>query len=143
MDYLKSGFKRSKQFFLLNSSDRRLFATAALWLFLTGALLKIFPFWNLHRSQSIGQGSHSLNKIIWSIELASRYSPIPQTCLSRALVAQRILRQNGHDARLCIGAKKIEGRFQAHAWIENAGEIVLGSHAEGEYQLLKNPKESS
>ena len=43
---------------------------------------------------------------------------------------QWLLTRAGHRASLCIGvAKGNERGFEAHAWVESRGEILLGSAA--------------
>jgi hypothetical protein len=68
----------------------------------------------------------SIDSIAWAVTVASRYVPAA-TCLTQALAAQGLLAGRGHSARLCIGvARSAAGRFQAHAWVECAGRVVIG-----------------
>jgi hypothetical protein len=53
--------------------------------------------------------------------------PGAKTCLNQALAAQMLLAQRGYPALLHIGvAKGKEGQFQAHAWVESEGKVVIG-----------------
>jgi len=45
------------------------------------------------------------------------------TCLARALVLTRLLRQNGREARVVIGVSR-RGGFAAHAWVEHGGRAI-------------------
>lgn len=62
----------------------------------------------------------------WAIAAASRLVP-RASCLTQALAGLLLLRRNGHDAQLCIGAgRDRRGEFRAHAWLEQGGRIILG-----------------
>jgi hypothetical protein len=52
------------------------------------------------------------------------------SCLEQSLVLCRMLRRRGMNAALRIGARKEEDRFEAHAWVEMAGNVVDGGGAE-------------
>jgi hypothetical protein len=60
------------------------------------------------------------------VTLASRCVP-SATCLTQALAGQVLLSRHGHPASLRIGvARSAAGEFQAHAWVECHGRIVIG-----------------
>jgi hypothetical protein len=48
------------------------------------------------------------------------------SCLEQSLVLCRLLRRRGINAGLRIGARKEADRFEAHAWVEMAGNVVDG-----------------
>lgn len=49
------------------------------------------------------------------------------TCLAQALVAHTMLRRRGHDALLRIGVRRDgDACFEAHAWVECNGTVVIG-----------------
>ena len=48
------------------------------------------------------------------------------SCLEQSLVLCRLLRRRGVNATLRIGARKEADRFEAHAWVEMAGNVVDG-----------------
>lgn len=52
----------------------------------------------------------------------------PDDCLVRSLSLYRSLREAGHRAEHVIGVRRFP--FQAHAWVECAGEVVLDTRAE-------------
>lgn len=66
-------------------------------------------------------------------ETAARHLPIRSNCLERSLALVLLLRRRGIPAELRMGARKCEGRFEAHAWVA-MNETVLtedgGAHAE-------------
>lgn len=57
-------------------------------------------------------------------------------------MAERLLRQGGHSARLSIGvadaAPPGESRvtLDAHAWVESGGVLVTGDDPRGRYRVL-------
>ncbi len=67
-------------------------------------------------------------QIVWSVEAASCRIPFAENCLVKALVAHILLKEAGYPATLHIGvAKKDAESFQAHAWIESEGQVVIGA----------------
>jgi hypothetical protein len=68
-----------------------------------------------------------IGKIIWTVDLISRYMPGQVKCLARALTTQVLMKQSGYTCELRIGVAKGEsGKLEAHAWIEHQGIIVIG-----------------
>lgn len=62
--------------------------------------------------------------------VASRYVPAA-SCLTQALAGQVLLNQHDAPALLRIGvAKNEQGTFQAHAWVESQGRILIGNSPE-------------
>ena len=67
-------------------------------------------------------------QLVWAVRPASHYVP-GATCLTQALAAQLLLERYGYPAHVCIGVAKSgenQGAFQAHAWLESDGEVVVG-----------------
>jgi hypothetical protein len=80
----------------------------------------------------------SMEQIGWAVAVASVYVPFA-SCLSQALTAEVLLRRRGYAAVVRIGvAHTPERRLEAHAWVECAGQIVIGGSAEtlAQYTLL-------
>ena len=46
------------------------------------------------------------------------------TCLRRSMVFARVLRLEGYDARVVLGAKKSAGGLEGHSWVELEGERI-------------------
>src|SRR5579864_55413 len=55
---------------------------------------------------------------------AARRAPGDHTCLHRSLALWWMLRRRGFDGRLRMGVRKGDTAFEAHAWVEYAGEVV-------------------
>jgi len=49
------------------------------------------------------------------------------TCLRQSLVVWFLLRRRGLPAELRIGARKVEDRLEAHAWVESNGLCLDGT----------------
>lgn len=64
-------------------------------------------------------------EIVRSVTTASGYIPYA-SCLTQALAARTLLRRYGQAADLKIGVARENGKFEAHAWLEIDGQIVLG-----------------
>lgn len=59
-------------------------------------------------------------------EAVARHLPFRTNCLENSFALYWLLRRNNVPATLRIGARKIDGRLEAHAWLESQG-IVLGN----------------
>ncbi|MFG6099673.1 lasso peptide biosynthesis B2 protein [Leptothoe sp. ISB3NOV94-8A] len=69
----------------------------------------------------------SVGKIVWSVDIASRYTPGGAMCLVRALTTQLLLTRYGYTHQFHIGVAKSEnGNLTAHAWIEYKGRVIVG-----------------
>ena len=58
------------------------------------------------------------------IVIASHYHLLRMTCLMQALTFRRRLARRGVPAEVRIGANKLHGGIQAHAWVEVEGKPV-------------------
>lgn len=72
-----------------------------------------------------GQDNSAAKDIIRAVRECSRYVP-RASCLTQALAAKTLLDRHGFQSVLKIGAARNDGKFEAHAWIEIDGRIVLG-----------------
>jgi hypothetical protein len=79
----------------------------------------------------------SLGEVTWAVETAGRCLPGAVTCLTLALTAQVLLVRRGYGAVIHIGIAKEGGeRFQAHAWVESEGKVVIGDYEIDRYTPL-------
>jgi Transglutaminase-like superfamily len=58
------------------------------------------------------------------VAIASRHTLARPTCLHRSLTLWWLLRRRGFDCSLKLGTRKRDGRFEAHAWIEQGGIVI-------------------
>ena len=62
------------------------------------------------------------------VRVVSHYVP-RATCLTQALAGQLLLERHGYPTVVHVGVTKEEGKaatFQAHAWLESDGKVVIG-----------------
>lgn len=75
------------------------------------------------------------------VDVAARYSPFPSTCLSRSLLLRWLLHRRGVASELRIGARKMRGALEAHAWLEFEGVPVNDNEGiAAQYAPLVAPK---
>jgi hypothetical protein len=95
-----------------------------LWL-LPFPMLLVLTRRNSHRPRQVGR--HPAARISWAVHAVSRYVP-GATCLVQALTAKALLESAGIPACLHIGvARGGYARFEAHAWVECQGAVVIGA----------------
>ena len=77
------------------------------------------------------------DRIAWAVAAASPLIPSGSNCLLRAIAAGIMLRRYGFDSDLKIGvAKSSDGALAAHAWLESAGQVVIGDFELDRYVAL-------
>ena len=55
---------------------------------------------------------------------AVRHLILPTNCLEQSMTLLWMLRRRGMPAELRFGARKEEGKFEAHAWVELGGVVL-------------------
>ncbi len=128
--------QRLRKFLHLNQRDCRLLVNAAILLGTIRLGLWLLPFQTLRRllarmtqtATELQQPNQaSVGRVVWAVEVVSRYTPGGVKCLARALATQVLLGRRGHLTQLRIGvAKNEEGKLEAHAWVESQGKVVIG-----------------
>ena len=56
--------------------------------------------------------------------LAGTRGPFPASCLRQSLLVYLLLRRRGLDPALLLGARRRDGRVDAHAWVELGGRAL-------------------
>ena len=123
------------KFLRLPAADRRLLVKGMLWVWMVRIVLWLLPF-RLVRQLLAGfadefgasqtRGPIFPDRVVWAVMVASRYAPAA-TCLTQALATKVLLSRNGYHAVVRIGVARSEaGEFQAHAWVESDGSVVIG-----------------
>lgn len=66
--------------------------------------------------------------VVWAVRAAGRRVPLRAMCIEQGIVAQRLMRRAGIDARLHYGARPAseDPKLSAHVWISVGGTVVLG-----------------
>jgi len=129
--------KQLRKFLSLTNIERQLFIKAFLLLALVRLGMWLLPFKTLRRLLAIiSQGnlvglpqySPTTDQIVEAVNRSSCYLPGNPKCLARALTTQTLMSQYCYSAELRIGvAKGEQGQFEAHAWVESQGQIVIGN----------------
>ena len=123
-----------RRFREMRPGERVLLAKAWLGLQMAWLALRILPFpsiqsrlknGNLGRPH--GYAATSPVDLGRLIDMASRISPLPTTCLTRSVVMCWMLRRRGIAHELVIGVRQVEAGLQAHAWVECKGSPVNDS----------------
>jgi hypothetical protein len=128
-------------FLKLNNETKWLLIKAGALLWIIRIMLWIFSFARIQRvikrfSSKSRESRIPLLQITWAIHMMSRFTP-KATCLVRALAGQILLSSYGYDSNIKIGVSRDKGEFEAHAWLENDGRIVLGE-SEVDYVPIMN-----
>ena len=138
------------KFLSLPAVEKTLLLKAALLVVLVKLSLIILPFKMIQGlTNYIGQvlsksysNTISPEQISWAVAVASRYLLSTKNCLPQALTGHMLLKQYGHPANLGFGVYKgNEIKFEAHAWIESKGKIIIGKDGIENYTPLSTNKE--
>ncbi len=70
------------------------------------------------------------------VAMAARHTPVANSCLHRSLALWWILRRRGFDTAIQFGARKKDGVFEAHAWIEHDGVVISDDQGAREFVPL-------
>lgn len=67
----------------------------------------------------------TVERAAWAVDRVVAFGPLRARCLARALVLRQLLDRRGiTEAVVRIGVRRVEGRFDAHAWVELRGHVV-------------------
>jgi len=128
--------RRIVRFARLPAADRWLLAAAAALLGATRVGLWLFPFGTVQRVAARlerrrlpeNADPNAAQRVVWAVDMASRYIPASKNCLNRALTAKVLLARHGLSSHLRIGVQRdSEGELKAHAWVEAAEGILIGN----------------
>ncbi|HWG58333.1 MAG TPA: lasso peptide biosynthesis B2 protein [Candidatus Acidoferrales bacterium] len=72
-------------------------------------------------------------------EAAANYAPFRPNCLERSLALWWLLQRRGISAEVRAGARKAGSRFEAHAWVEWRGTVLMGEDEEGSFVPFDGP----
>jgi hypothetical protein len=59
------------------------------------------------------------------VSIGARRGPFGSTCLVRSLALQWSLARHGIASELRVGVRKVDGRLDAHAWVERDGVALM------------------
>ena len=130
--------RKLRNLFRLTGGDRYLLAITFILLGVIRLGLRLLPFGNLLKLlqkisnlnfylPTLPENQISISKIVWAVNVATRYMPGSAKCLARALTTQVLMNSYGYHPELRIGVAKGEGgTLEAHAWIEYQGQVAIG-----------------
>jgi hypothetical protein len=126
-----------RRFRIRPREDRRLILRASLVLPLTEIGLRLFGFrrWKVlvekfflstqppkfQPPEVQREAALRAARAVRSVEL---HGPIHPNCLERSMTLWWMLRREGVNGELRIGARKQDGNFEAHAWVELDGQVL-------------------
>jgi hypothetical protein len=127
-------WNRLRRFSALPPHARLLFVRAAVLLPAVALSLKVRGFLTTQKSlqKSARPASLQSDASAWAdqqpgwcvrmVNAAARELWPMSTCLERSLVLWQLLGRSGIVSAVRIGARKVDGDFEAHAWVERNGE---------------------
>ena len=125
-----------RQFAELPARERKLLLRSVLLVAAVRIALWTLPFrWvrlvvGERRAVSPGLTAIPVKRLTWAVQAAARRIP-GASCLTQAFALQYLMGRAGHGAEVHIGVAKDAARgFEAHAWVEHGGAVVLGDDGE-------------
>ncbi len=116
---------RFRKYMALDSPARQRLLKAAILQGITRLLLSVLPFkifkkvYGRWAAKGPAGSDARAEEQVYAVSTTARY--LQSTCLVQALVLKYLV----SDSRLVIGVTGGEA-FEAHAWVERKGEIILG-----------------
>lgn len=66
----------------------------------------------------------STSRAVRAVRSAELHGLTKPNCLERSMTLWWVLRRDGIEGELHIGARKADGQFEAHAWVELGGQVL-------------------
>jgi len=130
---MRKAFQRYRE---LDPEARKLFRRAGLLLPLVAVSLRLRGFTKtkmglqsrLSASAALElkaeQAAEAVQRTCRMVRAAMRYGTIHATCLEASLVLWYLLKKQGVAVDLRIGVRKLNDKFEAHAWVEYQGAAL-------------------
>lgn len=137
---MKNWWKRFSKFMALSLADQWLVLETGGALLVMKMGLKLLSFQQFKRVYSALVSSkknkscsaYYINRRVWAITKAS--SLLSVSCLPQALALTYFMR-NDNEIDLMVGVRK-SPTFEAHAWVEKNGKILIGELPDATFQPL-------
>ncbi|MFZ2007285.1 MAG: lasso peptide biosynthesis B2 protein [Stellaceae bacterium] len=119
----------------LSRGEAGLLAEAVLCLTVARVATVLLPFRRLAMLMSAARPPHPfdpeeraamIRSVAQATGRAARHMPFRAVCLQQAIAAQYMLRRRGIETSVQFGARFAGEELQAHAWVADAGTIVIG-----------------
>src|SRR5262245_28511678 len=114
----------------LSGAERWLLLVSAILLPLLAAALRVAGFARVRRWLAPSRVHRSATseveprRLAVLVNAASNHLPIAGSCLTRSLLLDWMLRRRGVDSTMRLGVRLVDGRLQAHAWVEVGGQPI-------------------
>jgi hypothetical protein len=151
-DNLKQIMRLIARYKELSAGERRLFVRALILVLAVRVALWTLPFriirtWVDRLRKPAGPWRdlerRHIRQVAWAVEAASRRVP-GATCLTQGMAVQVLLGRLGQHSELRLGvARKPNGEFSAHAWVEAQGRVVNGGAIEEFKSFVRLEERSS
>jgi hypothetical protein len=124
-----------RKFLALSSAERLLLVKVAFLVGLVRVGTWLLPFRVVRKvaarlgrpSAGRRSGDVPTERLAWAVDVTGKHIPGGGNCLVQALATQVLLDRRNRPAQLRIGvARGRLGQFEAHAWVESEGKIVIG-----------------
>jgi hypothetical protein len=99
----------------------RLFSFTAMYTFLR----------RFHRAGRRPVTTQAAEELCWAVNRAGRFWFKDEGCLVQAMVGEMLLLRSGIPAKMVIGMRRLGANTFAHAWVESAGNVVVGAVSGG------------
>ena len=116
----------------LSAQERLCLLRAAVIVAIVRLALQVLPFRRVHAFMGVQRmepqrpGRVPARQWAWAVAVVSRRIP-GASCLTQALALQWLLARAGKSSSIHLGvAKHVTVGFEAHAWLESGGEILIG-----------------
>jgi len=125
----------------LSGRERLLFLRAWIMLLAVPSALRLLPFRRvlaLLETPTMSRGGQPIDaeRLADLVDAAGRHHLFTPTCLHRALVLYGLLSPRDGGAELILGTRRVGGKLEAHAWLEQAGSVLPAAPVSGSYQPL-------
>lgn len=138
---MSEGREKWRKYRLRTPEERWLILRAALILPLTQIGLRFFGFqrWKeliekfplsvsvpqtLPVGAQVGTQNDTALRTVRAVRSAELHGLTKPNCLERSMTLWWMLRREGIEGELHIGARHMAGKFEAHAWVELAGRVL-------------------
>lgn len=134
---------RLRSFVALSARERRALLAAVAAVAGVRVLLWVLPYAaarsllerTARKSRPIASAPVSPDRVAVDVARAARILP-RATCLVQALAGEWLITRNGDPARVCFGVARGDRGFEAHAWLESRGRVILGGEAVARFTPL-------
>jgi len=116
---------------------------------ISGLLIRAVPLKYLHRTYGCDLGISAVVPLLSpaqhrrahavgaAVGIASRNSPWPASCYSKALCARALLAVLGVPHVVCFGMRRHEGAVEAHAWVAAGPCAVAGGRGFDHFTVVR------